>query len=373
MPLYCSWIICLMSTHTETCCCNHGGRCTCSHKKEPGLDTVPEVAAAQPLDSEGLPPRPRPPVRRRRAATVHSDGSLTFDKHGNYKAVHKVNKLGQKAGPYQLNRVNSMHSAGSLGSPSPDSMADGVSRAPRPPVRQMSMTEQRRVKSEATSPLLSGNSGLHHLHGQLPPLDLSGIEYPPYMHNGSFDLFGGSASAYSEHDGPIFSAGLTNASVDWSHIELADKSDSFAPSSYGQTCSQSFNGMFDYGNGSEQAPTLAATTSTSGEVSEVEDSFIPGDVDYDGFSTTETGFMRPGHIYPGGADLTSIDYDSFIKNPQGKFGLAATYDDAGQVAPGSLNFDNDPLFWGQQFNDGVNTYTESTDGVPLNTDNWNVQ
>ncbi|KAH7349570.1 hypothetical protein B0T11DRAFT_358546 [Plectosphaerella cucumerina] len=359
--------------HRETCCCNHGGRCTCSHKKESGLDTVPEVTADKDVEEkDALPPRPRPPVRRRRANTVHSDGPLTFDKHGNYKPIHKHNKLGPKPGLYQLGRVNSMHSTSSLDNSSPDRLIDPTHRDALSNTRIMGIAEQRRVKSEAASPLLSGSSGLHHLHGHLTPLDLSGIEYPAYMPNSSFDLFSG--SAYPEQDGPIFSAGLSSASVDWSHIELADKHDNFAPSSYGNTCSQSFNGMFDYGNGSEQAPTLAATTSTSGEVSEVEDSFIPGDVDYDGFSTADTtGFIRSGHLYHGAADLTSIDYDSFVKNSTGpKFGVSATFDEAGPAAPGSLNFDNDPLFWGQQFNDGINAYSESADGAAIGTEAWGV-
>lgn len=332
---------------------------------------MPEVTADKDDEKDALPPRPRPPVRRRRANTVHSDGPLTFDKHGNYKPIHRHNKLGPKTGgPYQLGRVNSIHSTGSLCNGSPDRLADSITRDALSNTRAMGIAEQRRVKSEAASPLLSGSAGIHHLHGHLTPLDLSGIEYPAYMPNSSFDLFSGSAY---EQDGPIFSAGLSSASVDWSHIELADKNDNFAPSSYGPNCSQSFNGMFDYGNGSEQAPTLAATTSTSGEVSEVEDSFIPGDADYDGFSTTDTGFIRPGHMFPGAADLASIDYDSFVKNATGaKFGISANFDDAGQSAHGSLNFDNDPLFWGQQFNDGINTYSESADGVAMGSETWSV-
>ncbi|CRK13586.1 hypothetical protein BN1708_010879 [Verticillium longisporum] len=51
--------------HRETCCCNHGGRCTCSHKKESGLDTVPEGDPAKSPDQEVPAPRPRPPALRR--------------------------------------------------------------------------------------------------------------------------------------------------------------------------------------------------------------------------------------------------------------------------------------------------------------------
>ncbi|KAL9945115.1 hypothetical protein D7B24_001185 [Verticillium nonalfalfae] len=359
--------------HRETCCCNHGGRCTCSHKKESGLDTVPEGDPAKGLDQEVPAPRPRPPVRRRRANTVHSDGAMAFDQNGN-RIVPKHNRIASKCGPYQLSRVNSMHSAGSLGSHSPDGLPDG--KEPLGRARAISTHHQRRVKSEAASPLLNGASGLHHLNGQLPPLDLSGIEYPPYVPNSTFDMFGG--SAFSEHDGPIFSAGLsTAASVDWSHIELSDKGDNFAPSSYGQACSQSFSGMYDWGTGSEQAPTLGGTTSTSGEVSEVEDNFISGDLEFEPFGQGD--YLRSGQLYqtPGTADLSSIGYDNFVKDSTKQFGLAtsSSYDDAGPVAGASYNFENDPVFWGQQFNDGIATYSgannnESTDGVALGAETW---
>ncbi|TDZ25486.1 Copper resistance protein CRF1 [Colletotrichum orbiculare MAFF 240422] len=352
--------------HRETCCCNHGGRCTCSHKKEPGLDTVPESDS----DKDANPPRPKPPIRRRRANTVHSDGMLTFDEHGHHKPAHKHNKASQKFGPYQLNRVNSMHSAGSLGSHSPDRVGEITLRdttlAP-----STSSHQQRLVKSEAASPLLRGASNLH----QLTPLDLSVIEYPPYIHNGPFDLFGPSGMS-SDHDAPIFSAGLSAASVDWSHIDLNDKTDNFAPSSYSQAGAQSFNGMFDFGPGAEPAPTLAATTSTSGEVSEVEDNFIAGDSDWDGFGTGSSSFIHAAGYMPTAADVTSIDYESFVKSSAHKYMTApSSFDDNGPVAGGSIGIDDDPAVWaGQHFNEGIATYAESQDSVTqYPTDTWTLQ
>lgn len=354
----------------ETCCCNHGGRCTCSHKKESGLDPVPEIDPEKVSNKEAQSQRPRPPVRRRRANTVHSDGPLTFDQHGNHiKPTQKHSKIASKCGPYQLNRVNSMHSAGSLRSRSPDLLGDNSQETMVGAATVMSAHQQRRVKSEAASPLMTGTPGLQ-LHSQLPPLDLSGIKYPTYMPNGNFDMFNG--SAFSEQDGPMFSAGLSAASVDWSHIELPDRADdNFAPSSYSQACGQSFNGMFDWGAGSEQAPTLAATTSTSGEVSEVEDNLISGDIDLEGFRSADAGYIRSNQLFP--TDLGTIDYDSFVKHSSNKFGPPpSSLDDSGPLVGASFNFDNDPVFWGQQFNDDIATY-ESADGVPMNTDPWNSQ
>ncbi|KAK9440967.1 uncharacterized protein VB005_05602 [Metarhizium brunneum] len=327
--------------HKETCCCNHGGRCTCAHKKEPTLDTVPEAESdPDPLATAA---RPKPPIRRRRANTVHSDGVLSFDQNGNHKPASKHNRASQKCGPYQLNRVNSTNSASSLGA-SPESMLYQDGRAPdsfgnRP--RAATALEQRRVKSETASPLMSSGS-FPHLQSGLPPLDLSGIEYPSYVNNGSFEMF--SSGVPSEVDGPIFSAGLSAASVDWSHYDLGEaKPENFAPSSYSQAGARSFNGLFEFGSGSEQLPRLANTTSTSGEVSEVEDFLGNGDGDMDGGFGTSS-FIRQANIVGSSTDLTSIDYDSFYnKNSE-------------NVAVGTISMvEEDPAFWMPNYNEGVAT------------------
>ncbi|KAF6812594.1 copper fist DNA binding domain-containing protein [Colletotrichum plurivorum] len=353
--------------HRETCCCNHGGRCSCSHKKEPGLDTVPESDS----DKEANAPRPKPPTRRRRANTVHSDGMLTFDENGHHKPAHKHNKASQKCGPYQLNRVNSLHSTGSLGSHSPERVGDSSLKDPISG-RAGPVCQQRLVKSEAASPLMRASTSFQQLNNQLPPLDLSSIEYPTYVPNATFDLFSGSGMS-SDHDAPIFSAGLSTTSVDWSHIDLGEKMDKFAPSSYSQAGAQSFNGVFDLGTGSEPAPTLAATTSTSGEVSEVEDNFIAGDSDYDGFGTGSSSFIHPTNFLSTGTDLSAIDYDSFVKSSTNKFMTAPSFDESGPNVGSSVSFDDDPAIWGQHFNDGIATYAESHDGLAqFNPDSWTL-
>lgn len=178
---------------------------------------------------------------------------------------------------------------------------------------------QRRVRSEAASPLLEGSS-FAQLNGQLPPLDLSGIKYPPYIPN-SADFFG----ALSDYEQPMFSAGLSAASVDWSNyegLELASKTADFAPSNYSQA--QSYGG-FDFG-GSEQLPTMTTTTSTSGEVSEAEDFLSNPLDDYDAFqnSLPATGYAL-GHTHVdllgNTADLTHPEFDeyNFMKKARSKF------------------------------------------------------
>lgn len=69
----------------------------------------------------------------------------------------------------------------------------------------------RMIKSEQASPLMGGNSSFQQINNQLPPLDLSGIPYAEY--GSSFDLF--SSGGVSDHEAPMFSAGLSAVSVDW--------------------------------------------------------------------------------------------------------------------------------------------------------------
>lgn len=225
---------------------------------------------------------------------------------------------------------------------------------------------QRRVKSEATSPLLEGASSFAQLNGQLPPLDLSSIKYPPYIPN-SAEFFG----ALSDYEQPMFSAGLSAASVDWSNyegLELAGKTADFAPSNYSQP--QSYGG-FDFA-GSE-IPTMTTTTSTSGEVSEAED-FLSNPLDefdtfQSGASINGYGFGQPAVDLLGSTDLsTHLDVDdfSYLKKDASKFlptPVTTTGDDPTLLtttAPafgGLTSLDDDPGFWMNDF--GMPTLTES--------------
>lgn len=349
-------------TRPETCCCNHGGRCSCSAKKEtqqPTLDTVPESDSdgELPLKAASVPARNKAAIRRRRANTIHSgDSALSLDHgHGHHKATTgKHNRASQKVGPYQLNRVNSANSTSSLGAGS-DSMAE------------LRGNSQRRVKSEATSPLMSASTSSSGFHpsasnaASVPPLDLSNIDYPSYApsaagNNGpsSFDLFGAGFSPDTE--APLYSAGLSNASVDWSHYDFPG--DSFGPSSYSQTGAQSFANLTDFGSNSDHLPTLVNTTSNSGDVSEVED-IMPGADDFTG------SFMRQnvGMLGAGGADLSAIDYDSFYK------GSSAAAD---PNPMGMSMVEDDPAFWMPNYNDGI--VGESPDALeqPAQATFWEV-
>lgn len=349
---------------SETCCCNHGGRCTCCHKKEPSLDTVPESDSDGETPSLVMSARPKAAPRRRRANTVHSDGVLSFDQNGHHKPTAKHNRAAQKCGPYQLNRVNSATSTSSLGASSDAlfypasaegrSLGAGRSRA-------ATAHEQRRVKSETASPLMTG-SAFPQLAGTLPPLDLSRIEYPAsYVGNGTFEMFG--AGLPAEHEPPLFSAGLSAASVDWSHYDLGESKGDFAPSSYSQAGAQSFSGLFDFGSGSEQLPHLANTTSTSGDVSEVEDLMGNGDGDFDGFRAGNNGFLRQGSLVGSSTDLSGIDYESFYQKSSEGAGLPST----------TISMvEEDAAFWVPNYNDHIATMDDSPDtlGTPSLGNFW---
>jgi hypothetical protein len=153
--------------------------------------------------------------------------------------------------------------------------------------------EQRMVKSEHGSPLSSPTSNLDQLNGLLPPLDLSAI---PGEYNFLQNIDG--FPSIPDNEQPLFSAGLSSASIDWSHYDGLDfNNENFAPSSYSQA--PSFNG-FDFSSVDQPALT---TTSTSGEISEVEDFG----------SLNENGTTRPSLLAnPYGSDLENSDFGGEI-------------------------------------------------------------
>jgi len=301
---------------------------------------------------------------RRRANTTNSD-ILTFDANGHHKPTYKHPKPSQKCGPYQLNRVNSMHSS-SLGTHSMDSLLGGGDHCggSSGPGSVSGDSLSQRSKSEAASPLMTGaSSSFAQLNGQLPPLDLSGIKYPPYIPN-SADFFGN----MSDHEQPMFSAGLSAASVDWSNYEgldLASKTADFAPSSYSQ--SQSYGG-YDF-SGSEQLPTMTTTTSTSGDVSEVEDFLSNSLDDFETFRNNIPNGFGLGATHTqllGAAELGSLDYDEmyFMKKTSAKFMGASSL----PTEDPTLLANNASVFGGFPLEDEQPYWINDFSGLPNVTD-----
>jgi hypothetical protein len=273
----------------DYCCCSHGARCSCALKKE-HLDPVPESDS----DEASLSSTPGTEGKRPRALTAQSEGGLTVFSNGHHKPVHK-NNMAHKCGlPYVVPRAHSIHG------PSPSGLANrSVDNLPHTSTIDAlhseshikdsmvsAQQEQRMVKSEHGSPLMSPMSNLDQLNSLLPPLDLS---VP-----GDYNFY----SAIPDPEQPLFSAGLSAASIDWSHYDGLDfNNENFAASSYGQT--PSFTG-FDFSSIDQPALT---TTSTSGEISEVED-FGP---------VSDTGAARPtllNNQY--GSDFENSDFGGDI-------------------------------------------------------------
>jgi len=328
---------------------------------------------------------------RRRANTANSDVLLSFDANGHHKPTYKHAKASQKCGPYQIHRVNSLHSTSSAGNRSVDSLMQAGSGSdshsagsPASSGSSEGMAQlQRGAGSEATSPLMTGSS-FSQLNGQLPPLDLSSIKYPEYVPN-SADFFSG----MSDHEQPMFSAGLSATSVDWSHydgLDFASKGAAdFAPSSYSQA--QSYSG-YDF-TGSEQLPTLTTNTSTSGEVSEAEDHLSKPLDDFDtqyrnnnnsnnaataGFPLAQAGLMA-------NTDLGPLDFDEyrFIKDSN-KF-LTTNSSLAGEDPTllasaasgfGSFALEDDSSFWMNDYG-GLPNLTDSPTETTLPTAYWDAQ
>jgi len=264
------------------------------------LDPVPESdsdeASSTSLPSNG--------ARRPRALTAQSEGGLTVFSNGHHKPVHKHNNMAHKCGlPYVVPRAHSIHG------PSPSGLANrSVDNLPHTNTIDAlhseslikdsmvhAQQEQRMVKSEHGSPLINSASNLDQLNGLLPPLDLSSI---PGDYNFLQNIEG--FPSIPDHDQPLFSAGLSAASIDWSHYDGLDfNNDSFTGDSYSQAAS--FTG-FDF-SGTDQPP--LTTTSTSGEISEVED-FGPVS---DAGGTTRPSLLNTQY----GSDFDTSDFGGDIE------------------------------------------------------------
>ncbi|KAI1345429.1 hypothetical protein F5Y01DRAFT_309064 [Xylaria sp. FL0043] len=341
--------------HKETCCCNHGGRCTCCAKKETSLDPVPESESeTEPLAVKA---KTASSSRRRRTNTSKSEPLLSFDENGHHRPTHKHARPSQNCGPYPLNRGATVHGSGAVGGSGTRSV-DNLVHYGKTGGRSRTATtssidlEARMIKSEQASPLIGGNSSFQQLNGQLPPLDLSNIHYPEYT--SAFDIFG--SSGLSDHEAPMFSAGLSAASVDWTQYDGLEVNggESLASSSF--DAMQAYSG-FDLASSVE--PTL---TSNSGDVSEAEDfASAFNDTPLDGFHSGASGsYLSMPESLVTSNDLSNLDFDQFkgTAAAASKFmSLAAPLEDAGYV--------EEDGYWGSNFNDGI---SRSPD--PITTALW---
>lgn len=344
----------------DNCCCSHGARCSCALKKE-HLDPVPESDS----DEASLSPTPGSDGRRPRALTA--DGGLTVFSNGHHKPVHKHNNMAHKCGlPYVVPRANSIHG------PTPSGLANrSVDNLPHTSTIDAlhseshikdsmlsAQQEQRMVKSEHGSPHFNPMSNLDQLNGLLPPLDISNMA-------GDYNFF----SAMPDPEQPLFSAGLSATSIDWSHYDGLDfNNENFAASSYSQA--RSFTG-FDFTSIDQPALT---TTSTSGELSEVEDfgpvsdsgaarptlmnnqygsdfdnSDFGGDVDGYRLSTASSYTGMPQAQMLASNSVEALDVDTFLKgvatsHSYSNHGLPANFAEDGKNGQTPSPFDDNNTF-----------------------------
>ena len=170
---------------TNTCCCGHGAKCTCSLKKEPYLDPVPEDI------SQILHNQPREPLKSRGPNVNQHDSKPTIFANGHHKPVHKFNDAHNHCGaPYRVpSRSNSHHGHGhrEIAQRSTDSL-------PLPNTRGAQLHESplhnvtnasyplRQARSEHNSPLLAptSNPGLPPFQIEIPPLNPGAYSYSPF-------------------------------------------------------------------------------------------------------------------------------------------------------------------------------------------------
>jgi hypothetical protein len=258
-----------MDGHKETCCCNHGGKCTCVTETL-ALESVPES------EKETAPGVSRATsIRRRRANTTSSEGAAP--QTSRHKTTTQKKRLSQKGG---ISRVNSASEVMSSMSSTP---SRDVTSRPR-------SSNSHHYESELSSPNVGASPTFPN---GLAPLDLSRISYPSYP-SGGFDVFGGPGFS-ADDDAPLSSAGLAPPSDTWSTSD-------FSASSY--RMAHSFGSLVDY----DRFPNLASTGTTSGDVSEVDENFMAGDEEAfpSGYLAHQGHMFNHGHNSHVGKYLSNV-------------------------------------------------------------------
>lgn len=292
------------SAPESTCCCSHGARCTCALKKEPLLGSVPETEAAAPPPPPAIPMPPKI-LGRPRAATTQSDGSVTRLPNGHHKPIHKHNTMAHTSGmPYVVPRAHSLH--GSAASSQTNRASESLPQRALPRITPLDVhiqdrptslpQEPRQVKSEHASPTMMGHPPLDAPSSIPPPLDLLSLEVP-YTFARNMD-----GAHAADREGPLFSAGPSTASIDWSLYDGLDfNNDNFA-------CSQPPSWL-DFNSIDQPGLTSA---STSGDLSEIEDlAALPTDLAHG--PAAPQGAVPPPEALPEKGFEELDDIDRFLR------------------------------------------------------------
>ena len=240
----------------------------CAVKKE-HLDPVPEV------DFNEITPPPSVGPRKPRLMTAQSETSLTVFTNGHHKPVHKLNDSAHHCGiPYKIPIPHSVPGNSDSVKESARRSTDSLplprtmEQAPKQLQESICSAQQevRLVRSEHGSPKPRALPRYEGIDGSLTPLDLS---YPSFNHGMPSPIpdeynYPTKYEPYfpSQDEAPILSAGLISPVEDWSAVDLPLDNGAFS-ATYSQPASYT---SFDHNIGQ---PGL--TTSSSGEVSEVDD------------------------------------------------------------------------------------------------------
>lgn len=267
--------------------------------------------------------QPRPRAR----TSISENSALTVFTNGHHKPAQKHNIAHRKQGhPYVVPR-HPLHGSNASANRSVDNLlhlnnVDALHSDShiKDSIVSAQQEKQRQVKSEHASPTIASNN-LEQLNTQLPPLDISNFDFNDYNAPLSADPFG----YLNDFDQTAQFGIVPNTYTDWSLYPGLDfnnngnheANSNFAISNY--SLAPSFSG-FDYTN-MEAQPALT-TTSTSGDLSEVEDNLYIG------------GPTRPQQIQKYGSDYNSEMGEDFFR-----FTMAQNY---GNMAAQNPN-QNPPL------------------------------
>ena len=255
------------ATTDHSCCCTHGGKCTCALKREP-LDSVPE------LDMAGIatPDTSESSVDQKpRLISTQSDPHITHFAHGYHKALHKHNDAAHKCGkPYKIPRAHTVHGHSKIAQRSFDNLplttnkaVEAAKECDLPYQHSVTSAPQslRLSRSEHGSPAMLPTFISENLPGQVPPLDLSNIS----THGFGNGAAGVNYCASPDMEQPLHSAGFDMPfGNSWGAADLPFENSNSTSAMYSQPPSYA---SFDYSNFSQ--PGL--TNASSGDLSESED------------------------------------------------------------------------------------------------------
>lgn len=167
-----------------TCCCTHGGKCTCALKKEHSLDSIPDGLAAF-RNNTKISKDNRRPMRPTLASSTESKAPVLRNSY--HKSITKLSDHHRSAVPYEAPaRSHTISGNGKIGKPSHDGIPmapDKMGRLPNTPPRSVTSAPHpvRRAKSEHGSPTIGAISIPS--NNYVPPIRIPSHDSKSYMYS----------------------------------------------------------------------------------------------------------------------------------------------------------------------------------------------